>query len=57
MAQKEALHHAQSSYFVAIVVVQWADLVICKTRLNSLYHQGMRCVMLVCRCDECACVV
>ena len=39
--QKEALHHAQCAYFVSIVVVQWADLVICKTRMNSIYHQGM----------------
>merc|ERR1712070_733227 len=22
-------------------VVPWADLIICKTRMNSLYHQGM----------------
>ncbi|CAM9391156.1 unnamed protein product, partial [Sphacelaria rigidula] len=32
MSQKEALAHAQASFFVAIVIVQWADLVICKTR-------------------------
>lgn len=44
MCQKEALHYAQCAYFVSIVVVQWADLVICKTRMNSLYHQGMTCV-------------
>ena len=42
MVQQEALGHAQCSYFVSIVIVQWADLVICKTRMNSLYHQGMR---------------
>jgi len=30
-----------TSFFVAIVVVQWADLIICKTRLNSLAQQGM----------------
>lgn len=41
MCQKETLHHAQTAYFVSIVVVQWADLVICKTRMNSLYMQGM----------------
>uniref|UniRef100_A0A7R9WJD6 Cation-transporting P-type ATPase C-terminal domain-containing protein n=1 Tax=Pseudictyota dubia TaxID=2749911 RepID=A0A7R9WJD6_9STRA len=40
--QKEALHHAQCAYFVTIVVVQWADLLICKTRWLSIYHQGMR---------------
>jgi sodium/potassium-transporting ATPase subunit alpha len=42
MMQKEALHHAQASYFVAIVILQWADLIICKTRWLSIYHQGMR---------------
>ena len=41
MVQKEALHHAQCAYFISIIVVQWADLVICKTRMNSMYHQGM----------------
>lgn len=40
-SMKEALHHAQCAYFVSIVIVQWADLVICKTRMNSIYHQGM----------------
>jgi hypothetical protein len=39
--QKEALTHAQTAYFVAIVIVQWADLMICKTRMNSIGHQGM----------------
>lgn len=41
MLQKEALHHAQTAYFVAIVIVQWSDLLICKTRMNSIYRQGM----------------
>jgi hypothetical protein len=41
MMQKEALSHAQTAYFVAIVIVQWADLMICKTRMNSIAHQGM----------------
>lgn len=31
-----------TAFFVSIVVVQWADLIICKTRRNSLFHQGMR---------------
>lgn len=26
---------------MSIVVVQWADLIICKTRRNSIVHQGM----------------
>lgn len=32
MSQKEALAHAQASFFTAIVIVQWADLIISKTR-------------------------
>ncbi|KAJ6224317.1 hypothetical protein RDWZM_002862 [Blomia tropicalis] len=30
-----------TAFFVSIVVVQWADIIICKTRRNSLVHQGM----------------
>jgi sodium/potassium-transporting ATPase subunit alpha len=41
MLQLEALRHAQTAYFVAIVIVQWADLMICKTRMNSISQQGM----------------
>jgi len=41
MMQKEALHHAQGAYFICIVVVQWADLLLCKTRWLSLRTQGM----------------
>uniref|UniRef100_A0A0N5A3I7 Sodium/potassium-transporting ATPase subunit alpha n=1 Tax=Parastrongyloides trichosuri TaxID=131310 RepID=A0A0N5A3I7_PARTI len=31
----------QTAYFVSIVIVQWADLIISKTRRNSLVQQGM----------------
>ena len=31
-----------SAFFVSIVIVQWADLVICKTRMNSVFQQGMK---------------
>jgi sodium/potassium-transporting ATPase subunit alpha len=41
MIQKEALHHAQGAYFISIVIVQWADLLLCKTRWLSLRTQGM----------------
>lgn len=37
----EALKFAQSGYLVSIVCVQWADLIICKTRNLSLAQQGM----------------
>lgn len=38
----EALSHAQCAYFICIIVVQWADLICCKTRKLSLFSQGMR---------------
>ncbi|XP_055950383.1 sodium/potassium-transporting ATPase subunit alpha-B-like isoform X1 [Argiope bruennichi] len=31
-----------TAFFVSIVIVQWADIIICKTRRNSILHQGMR---------------
>merc|ERR1719167_1372519 len=31
-----------TAFFVAIVVVQWADLIICKIRKNSVFQQGMK---------------
>lgn len=37
----EALKFAQSGYLCSIVCVQWADLMICKTRNLSLSQQGM----------------
>jgi sodium/potassium-transporting ATPase subunit alpha len=35
-----------TAFFVSIVVVQWADLLICKTRKNSLFQQGLKNYML-----------
>jgi len=37
----EALRMSNSAYFISIIVVQWADLMICKTRIRSLFEQGM----------------
>merc|ERR1712235_146726 len=31
-----------TAFFVSIVIVQWADLIICKTRKLSVFQQGMR---------------
>jgi len=42
MMQAEALRHAQTAGFICIIVVQWADLTICKTRWLSIRDQGMR---------------
>jgi sodium/potassium-transporting ATPase subunit alpha len=37
----EALAHAQTAFFISIIVVQWADLTACKTRTLSIRQQGM----------------
>lgn len=39
--RQRLLSSAQTSYFVSIVVVQWADLIICKTRMLSIFQQKM----------------
>ncbi|XP_072049394.1 sodium/potassium-transporting ATPase subunit alpha-3-like [Amphiura filiformis] len=40
--QRKVLEYTcHTAFFVSIVVVQWADVIICKTRRNSLIHQGM----------------
>uniref|UniRef100_A0A8C5WM59 Sodium/potassium-transporting ATPase subunit alpha n=1 Tax=Leptobrachium leishanense TaxID=445787 RepID=A0A8C5WM59_9ANUR len=36
-----------TSFFVSIVVVQWADVIICKTRRNSVFQQGMKNKILI----------
>jgi len=41
-----ALGNAQTAYFVSIVLVQWADLLACKTRKLSIFQQGMRNMVL-----------
>lgn len=33
-----------TAFFASIVIVQWADLIICKTRRNSILQQGMKYV-------------
>ncbi|CAD5112615.1 DgyrCDS1828 [Dimorphilus gyrociliatus] len=40
--QRKVLEYTcHTGFFTAIVVVQWADLLICKTRKNSIFQQGM----------------
>eukprot|EP00854_Cymbomonas_tetramitiformis_P009461 gene9461-11212_t len=39
--QAEVLAYAQTAYFISIIVVQWADLLICKTRKLTIFEQGM----------------
>ena len=38
----------QSAYFLAIVQVQWADVIISKTRVLSIFQQGMSNWVLNC---------
>jgi len=41
-AQRKVLEYTcHTAFFMAIVIVQWTDLMICKTRKNSIIHQGM----------------
>jgi sodium/potassium-transporting ATPase subunit alpha len=40
--QTSALEYAQCAYFISIIIVQWADLLICKTRKLSLFQQGLQ---------------
>jgi sodium/potassium-transporting ATPase subunit alpha len=41
-AQRKVLEFTcHTAFFMSIVVVQWTDLIICKTRRNSVVHQGM----------------
>jgi len=42
----EALLYAQTCFFITIIIVQWADILACKTRTLSLVNQGMRNNML-----------
>ena len=37
----EYLHETKLHFLFPIVVVQWADLIICKTRKLSVFQQGM----------------
>jgi len=40
--RKKLEYTCHTAFFVTIVVVQWADLIICKTRRLSLFQQGMK---------------
>jgi len=37
-----AQDRAQTAFFISIIIVQWADILICKTRKLSITEQGMR---------------
>jgi sodium/potassium-transporting ATPase subunit alpha len=40
--RKRLEYTCHSAFFVSVVIVQWADLIICKTRMNSVFQQGMK---------------
>jgi len=42
----EILRKAQTSFLVSIVVAQWADVIICKTRERTIFEQGMKNMIL-----------
>jgi sodium/potassium-transporting ATPase subunit alpha len=44
--RKKLEYTGHTAFFIAIVLVQWADLIICKTRKLSLFQQGMSNNML-----------
>lgn len=41
-SQRKRLEYTvYTAFFVAIIVVQWADVIICKTRRLSIVEKGM----------------
>jgi Cation transporting ATPase, C-terminus len=48
--REDALTKAQTAYFASIIVVQVADVLICKTRILSIFQQGMCVCVCVCVC-------
>ena len=43
-SRKVVEYTTNSAFFMSIVLVQWADLIISKTRRLSIFSQGMRFV-------------
>lgn len=43
-SRKIVEYTCQTAFFISIVIVQWADLIICKTRMNSIIKQKMKYV-------------
>ncbi|CAH8625032.1 unnamed protein product [Heterobilharzia americana] len=39
--RKRLEYTCHTAFFASIVIVQWTDLIICKTRRNSVFQQGM----------------
>ncbi|KAK9412577.1 sodium/potassium-transporting ATPase subunit alpha-2-like [Crotalus adamanteus] len=45
--RKVVEYTCHTAFFISIVIVQWADLIICKTRKLSFFQQGMRNKIMV----------
>lgn len=43
--RKDLEYTCHTAFFTTIVVVQWADVIISKTRRLSVFQQGMRLVL------------
>ncbi|KAJ8921690.1 hypothetical protein NQ315_010600 [Exocentrus adspersus] len=39
--RKELEYTCYTAFMISVVVTQWADLIVCKTRINSMFKQGM----------------
>ncbi|CAF1454971.1 unnamed protein product [Rotaria sordida] len=44
--RKQLEYTCHTAFFVTIVICQWAVLIVCKTRRNSIFQQGMNNWML-----------
>lgn len=39
-SRKELEYTCYTAFMISVVVTQWADLIVCKTRINSICQQG-----------------
>lgn len=43
--RKQLEYTCHTAFFITIVICQWAVLIVCKTRRNSIFQQGMKYVV------------
>lgn len=41
--RKELEYTCYTAFMISVVVTQWIDLIVCKTRINSIFKQGKIC--------------
>ncbi|KAL1500951.1 hypothetical protein ABEB36_006364 [Hypothenemus hampei] len=44
--RKELEYTCYTAFMISVVVTQWLDLIVCKTRINSIFKQGMGNIVL-----------